>query len=329
MRRALDGAGVAYALKANPHPRIAHALAEIVDGADVSSGPEIERAIEAGFRSITFSGPGKTAAAVARAAAIGARITAEAEDQWSLIASYAGPRAVRVNPAGRVHAYRVAMGGVPSVFGVDEDALWSLPRPIGVQVFAGSMIDSPRGVMKSVVATLDLVERLGGVDWVSFGGGFTPGLDVTRLGALLRPALARFREATGRDATFGFELGRNLVADAGIYVARVVSVKTSRGERFAILDGGMNHALFATGHLGGEPAPAYSLADRPKELVHLCGPLCTPLDRFGRMMIASPRVGDLIVFPSRGAYGLTASPHGFISHEPPAELFVEDGVTTA
>ncbi|MEQ8983989.1 MAG: pyridoxal-dependent decarboxylase, exosortase A system-associated [Deltaproteobacteria bacterium] len=320
-------ASIAYALKANPHPRIAEALAPILDGVDVSSARELAIATSAGFAGerVTFSGPGKTASAIAAAQAAGARITAESEDQWARIGTYA-PRAVRVNPRARVHAYRVAMGGVPSPFGVDEEALWALPDPIGVQVFAGSVIDSPRGVMRSVTATLDLVERLGGVDWVSFGGGWTPDFDVERFGAMFGAAVDKFRAATGCAATMGFELGRHLVADAGIYVARVVSVKDSRGTRFVVLDGGLNHNLFATGHVGGDPPRVRNVSrSGPPEDVVICGPLCTPLDTFGNHRVAAPRVGDLFVFAERGAYGLTASPQAFIHHDPPAEIFASDG----
>src|SRR3712207_9356711 len=49
---------------------------------------------------------------------------------------------------------------------------------------------------------------------------------------------------------FLFELGRYLVADAGLYVTRVVDVKRMRGKTFVVTDGGMNHHLTATGNMG-------------------------------------------------------------------------------
>ena len=39
------------------------------------------------------------------------------------------------------------------------------------------------------------------------------------------------------------EPGRFLAAPCGVYLARVIRVKESRGERFAILEGGINHLL--------------------------------------------------------------------------------------
>jgi diaminopimelate decarboxylase len=39
--------------------------------------------------------------------------------------------------------------------------------------------------------------------------------------------------------------------------------------------------------------------------------------------------GDLVAVLQSGAYGLTASPTGFLSHPLPSEVLVEDGRATA
>ncbi len=49
-----------YAVKSNNHPFIAQTLAEMDFGLDVSSGRELEMALNAGASKIIFSGPGKT-----------------------------------------------------------------------------------------------------------------------------------------------------------------------------------------------------------------------------------------------------------------------------
>ena len=58
---------------------------------------------------------------------------------------------------------------------------------------------------------------------------------------------------------FLFELGRYLVADAGVYVTRAVDVKETRGKTFVVTDGGMNHHLTATGNMGQVFRKAYPL----------------------------------------------------------------------
>jgi diaminopimelate decarboxylase len=87
---------------------------------------------------------------------------------------------------------------------------------------------------------------------------------------------------------FVLEPGRYLVAEAGIYVARVLDIKTSRGKTFVVLDGGMHHHLAASGNLGqvikrNFPIAVLTKLDRAaSETVDVVGPLCTPLDVLGR-----------------------------------------------
>jgi diaminopimelate decarboxylase len=128
------------------------------------------------------------------------------------------------------------------------------------------------------------------------------------------------------------EPGRFLVNEAGIYVSRVTRVKDSRGKKFAVVDGGMHHHLAASGNLGQTIKRNYPVAvlnklglpqTQPTEVV---GPLCTPLDALARQADLPPvEAGDLFGVFQSGAYARTSSPHGFLSHDSPAEVMVADG----
>jgi diaminopimelate decarboxylase len=128
-----------------------------------------------------------------------------------------------------------------------------------------------------------------------------------------------------------FELGRYLVADAGLYVTRVIDVKDTRGTTFVVTDGGMNHHLTATGNMGQVFRKAFPLANLsrlagPTRTVTVAGPLCTPLDIFGtKVELGEPRVGDLVGVFYSGAYGYSASNLGFLSHATPAEVLLHEG----
>jgi diaminopimelate decarboxylase len=122
-------------------------------------------------------------------------------------------------------------------------------------------------------------------------------------------------------------LGRYLVAEAGIYVCRVLDRKASRGEIFLVTDGGLHHHLAASGNFGQVVRKNYPVAlgnrmqDPVREEVSVVGPLCTPLDLLAnRVELARAEPGDLFVVFQSGAYGLSASPAGFLSH--PAALVV-------
>jgi len=146
------------------------------------------------------------------------------------------------------------------------------------------------------------------------------------VGDRLAEALAT-RSAVLRDSRFAIELGRWLVAEAGVYLARVIDRKESGGETFLILDGGLHHQLAASGNFGTVVRRNYPLAVAHRmgavavETVNVVGPLCTPLDRLGDR-VAFPRAepGDLVAVFLAGAYGATASPSAFLGHPPAVEI---------
>jgi diaminopimelate decarboxylase len=97
-----------------------------------------------------------------------------------------------------------------------------------------------------------------------------------------------------------------------------------------VLDGGMNHHLAASGNLGmvirrNFPVAVATRLDAARDTeADVVGPLCTPLDALGRGIAVPDGVaeGDLVAVLQSGAYGRSASPLGFLSHEPPAEVWV-------
>ena len=117
------------------------------------------------------------------------------------------------------------------------------------------------------------------------------------------------------------ELGRYLVGESGVYVCRVIDRKISRGQVFLVTDGGLHHHLAASGNFGQVLRKNYPalIGNRvhgaQREKASIVGPLCTPLDLLAdRMEMAKADAGDLAVVLQSGAYGLTASPLGFLSH---------------
>jgi diaminopimelate decarboxylase len=130
-------------------------------------------------------------------------------------------------------------------------------------------------------------------------------------------------------ASLIIELGRYLVGEAGIYVARIVDRKVSRGQVFLVTDGGLNHHLAASGNFGqvlrkNHPVTISKRAEAGgTEVASVVGPLCTPLDLLAdRMTLPTAEVGDLVVVFQSGAYGASASPQSFLGHPHCAEVLV-------
>lgn len=246
------------------------------------------------------------------------------------------------------------MGGKPAPFGIDEELLdsaldFTLSHPSiefrGIHLFAGTQIlDSDvlltqyrKGAQIAKRVAVRLRKALHSLD---FGGGLgvpyfqhEHPLDL----AGLKTGLTNFDREIATDPDFSgtrlvVEPGRFLIAEAGVYITRVLDVKISRGKKFVILNGGMNHHLAASGNLGQTIkrnfpfAVANKWGEAPQETVEIVGPLCTPLDTLGRTL-AVPRVevGDLVAIFQSGAYARTASPLGFLSHPTPPEVLVNQG----
>ncbi|MET4896981.1 pyridoxal-dependent decarboxylase, exosortase A system-associated [Sphingomonadaceae bacterium jetA1] len=353
-RAAFAGVDLHYAIKANPFPPLLAAMAQWVDGFDVASSGELARVAGLG-RPISFAGPGKRDAELT--AAIRARVTinleSEGEAQRALaIAGALGitPRlAVRVNPDVELRGSGMKMGGRPSPFGIDADRVPALVRAIlsagadwrGFHIYAGSQALDAQAIVDTQGATVALAARLAEAagampPLVNLGGGFgvpyfagDRALDIDHVGAALAETLAE-RPAILGDSRFAIELGRWLVAEAGVYLARIVDRKESGGETFLILDGGLNHQLAASGNFGTVVRRNYPLAladamgAEGTQTVSVVGPLCTPLDRLGdRVALPPARVGDAVAIFLAGAYGATASPSAFLGHDPAAEVMAE------
>lgn len=337
-----------YAVKANPNADVVRSLHGRVDGLDVSSLGEVELALRAGWQAaqLSFAGPGKTPHELQQAVERGVLISVESIRELEAVAAMKKRARVRLrmNPAQRTQAYRVPMIGGPSPFGIDEEELAVAAEHLrrhastidfeGIHVHPGGQCTSVGAFTAAAAATLDLVERLGHpVRTVNFGGGFGvlglgEELDIEACGQRLGAMLKKFRSATGQNIEAVLELGRWLAGPAGLYVARVVSEKRSRGKHFVILDGGMNHHLGATGHLAPEDAPRVAMLnlsrpDAPKTKRIITGPLCTPLDTFGEVELPEPQVGDLLAVTNSGAYGYTFSPLLFLGHPAPVEVVTQ------
>jgi diaminopimelate decarboxylase len=131
---------------------------------------------------------------------------------------------------------------------------------------------------------------------------------------------------------FVVEPGRYLVGEAGIYVTRVNTVKISRGKKFLVVDGGLNHHLAASGNFGQVIKRNFpivilnKIGEEPCETADIVGPLCTPLDVLGRdVRVPVVEVGDYVAILQSGAYARSASPISFLSHQSPPEILVSNG----
>lgn len=345
-----------YAMKANPMPAVVQHFANLVDGIDVASMGEMKVALDSTMtpENISFAGPGKRIEELSCAVAAGIVLNMESEQEMEHIARIGKqlgicPKvAVRVNPYFELKSSGMKMGGGPKQFGVDAERVPAMLKRLnelgldfeGFHIFSGSQNLKVASIQEAHEKTLQLGMRLAEqtpspTRRLNIGGGFGipyfPGecdLDVAAIGENLRRLLPEVKKRLP-DTQIVIELGRFLVADAGIYVCKVLERKLSREQVFLVTDGGLHHHLAASGNFGQVIRKNYPVVvgnkvyEGKRETVSVVGPLCTPLDLLAdKMEMAEVEAGDLIVVFQSGAYGLTASPTAFLSHPVPVEVLV-------
>jgi len=357
LRRHLpEGILLHYAMKANPMPAVVQHLASIVDGIDVASAGEMKVALDTMLApdKISFAGPGKRSSELRRAVAAGVTINVESEQELRVIVELGEclgitpSVAIRVNPDFELKSSGMKMGGGAKPFGIDVERVPNLLRLlvslklnfVGLHIFSGSQNLNSAAIQEAQLKSLQLGIRLTEhiptpMRLLNIGGGFGvpyfPGeerLDLVVIGENMQPMIQAFRKQLP-ETLVAIELGRYMVAEAGIYVCRVLERKESRGKIFLITDGGMHHHLAASGNLGQVIRKNFPVIignrvqDTEKEMASIVGPLCTPLDLLAEeMMLPKAVAGDLVVVLQSGAYGLSVSPTAFLNHPLPEEILV-------
>jgi diaminopimelate decarboxylase len=363
IRRVRDvlGTEVSYSVKANPSLGVCQLIArEREAGAEVASSGELAVARAAGFEpeDIVFAGPGKTDDELRMVVEEGIFAdNAESLNEIDRLATIAGRAerrigvGLRINPTAQLMGSQMRMGGTVGQFGIDQTELEEAVRKTlshpelflrGIHVYTATqvfevepLLEHCRNILEIALEAADHAGQP--LQMIDFGGGFgvpyfekMVEFDLEGFGEGFRELLVTYRSDPRLEGCrFLFELGRYLVADAGVYVTRVVDVKQMRGKTFVVTDGGMNHHLTATGNMGQVFRKSYPLLNLsrmsgvPEEGVAVAGPCCTPLDMFGsNIPLTEPEVGDLIGVFYSGAYGFSASNLGFLSHPAPAEVLL-------
>lgn len=342
---------LAYAVKSNPGAPLLRTFADQGAWFDCASAGEIAHVLAAGGTgpSMVVAGPAKSERDLNAAVYAGARVQVDGiEDVQRLDALHDGPPlrvSVRVNPiAGVSERAAIIGGGGPSAFGVDEEdlddflgqaAAYSRVAVTGLQVFAASNELDAATLLGNHATALSIGRRMAAehgidLDLIDIGGGlgipYADGdeeLDIEALGAGHADLLAEHDWFTGH---LLLEPGRWLSGPCGVYAARVIRTKLSRGVRFAMLEGGINHLLRPL--MTGQSFPVTAV--RPRDFENgshgtvakftLAGPLCTSLDRVGTGLLPENlAAGDVVVFGQAGAYAFTQAMTHFLSHPAPEQ----------
>ncbi len=313
--RAHEGPGeVVFASKAFPCTAVLRVFAEEGLGCDVASGGELHLALRAGFdpERLYLHGNAKSEAELELAleAGVGTVVIDNEQEADRLQALGGGPRLlIRVVPGVDADTHEhILTGQAGSKFGMPPDAARALAERIdvaGLHMHIGSQLRSLDPYRRAVAA----LARVGDFEVYDLGGGlgvnYVPGDDVVSPADWVTGVVAAAHAELGETRSLVLEPGRALVANAGVTLYRVESVKPgAAGEQIVAVDGGMSDNLRPM--LYGAAYDA-ALADR----IGAGGSACTVVGKHcesGDVLVRDvelpdPRPGDVLVTPATGAYG--------------------------
>ena len=348
LRESFPDADVAYAVKANTTRAVLETLAATGVDAECAAAGEVERALDAGFpasrvRYTAVNPPARDLDHVCSLDGVDEMtVTVGAEDTLDRVAArgFDGPLCVRVNPGvGAGHHAKVSTGAEPK-FGVPYDRAADFAREAadrgfdlaGIHAHAGSGIsgDDLAAHRELVRRMGDLARELGNLDlsFVAVGGGFgvpyREAEDPLDLGAVAEAT----REALGRvEPRLAIEPGRYFVADAGVLLTTVNTVKETPETTVVGIDAGMTTllrpAMYDAYHAVRSLEP--DRPPRPPVSCEISGPVCETADVLGRdRTLPDPPRGDLLAVGNAGAYGYEMSSQ-YNSRPRPAVVALDGG----
>ncbi len=347
LQAAFPDAEVAYAVKANAVAPVLATLSDAGLAAECASAGEVSRALAAGFDAadVRYTAVNPPARDLDRVCALEGDlvVTVGAADTLDRLAErgFSGRVCVRVNPGvGAGHHEKVATGAEPK-FGVPYDRATEVAAAVredpdlelvGWHAHVGSGVSG-----EDLAAHRELVERVAAlarevpVAFASVGGGLgvparedEPPLDLAAVADATRAAF-------DCDARLAIEPGRYLVADAGVLLTRVTTVKPTPTTTVVGVDAGMTDllrpALYDAHHPVRSLAP--DAGDRDPVGCEVAGPVCETADVLGRdRALPAPARGDLLAVGVAGAYGYEMASTYNSRPRPPVAVVGDDPGST-
>ena len=335
---------VRFAQKACSNIHILRLMREQGVKVDSVSLGEIERALAAGYDpqadqdSIVFTADLIDSATLARVHELQIPVNAGSVDMLEQLGQVSPGHRVwlRVNPGfGHGHSQKTNTGGENSKHGIWYSdlpaALEVLQRYnlklVGIHMHIGSGVDY--GHLEQVCGAMvrQVIEFGQDLEAISAGGGLSVPyregeevIDTDHYFGLWNGARDKIAAHLGHPVKLEIEPGRFLVAESGVLVAQVRSVKAMGSRHFVLIDAGFNDLMRPSmygsyHHITALAADGRDLTQAPVVETVVAGPLCESGDVFtqqegGKVETrALPQVvpGDYLVLHDTGAYGASMS----------------------
>lgn len=333
-----------YAMKANHAVPVMETIRDAGLGIDAVSPAELLFALRLGFdpERILFSANNMTDEEMRMAHDAGVVINVgELSRLEKLGREFPGSSVcVRLNPQiGAGHHEHVITAGEKSKFGIPVEQIDRIQevakrhtlRIRGLHQHIGSGILDTETLWKAISVILDASRSFDTLDFINVGGGlgipYRPdetGLDMELFDSLIVAPLKDFIAShPSKNLSIWFEPGRYLVAESGVLLSQVNTIKESSHRTFAGTDSGMNHLIRPAMYGAYHEVRNLTHPDGPAVTYDVVGNICESADFFARdREVSRLSEGDVIAVMNAGAYGISmASTYNMRSL--PAEVWID------
>ena len=349
---------ILYAYKANTSLALCSILKRQGAGADVVSGGELLTARKLGLegKDIMYTNNSKTTEEIGYALESGVIINADSVPDLMMIQDEASKKkktakiSFRINPGvdPKTHA-KIATGLKGSKFGVHidrEDAFNAYKAAssleniqiAGVQTHIGSQIKEVAPFVDAAEKVMEFALRLKKdlnlkLEYVDLGGGLGVPYQEEKtakpedLAAAVVPVIEKWNKLLGYEPALWLEPGRYLVANTGMVLTRVQTVKETPYKKFINTDAGFNTLIRPAMYDAYHRIEIVGKEKEPKtEKYDVAGNVCESGDLFAKdRMLPKAQAGDLLAIMDAGAYGYSMAGRYNTRMMPPEVLIRSNG----
>ncbi len=335
---------VRFAQKACSNIHILRLMREQGVKVDSVSLGEIERALAAGYdpqqhpEDIVFTADLIDDATLERVKELQIPVNAGSVDMLSQLGEVSPGHRVwlRVNPGfGHGHSQKTNTGGENSKHGIWYShlpaALEVMRRYqlqlVGIHMHIGSGVDYAHLEQVCGAMVRQVIEFGQDLQAISAGGGLSipyredeEAIDTDHYYGLWNAAREQVAKHLGHPVKLEIEPGRFLVAESGVLVSQVRSVKEMGSRHFVLIDAGFNDLMRPSmygsyHHISALAADGRDLSAAPMIETVVAGPLCESGDVFTQQeggkvetrLLPDVAPGDYLVLHDTGAYGASMS----------------------
>ena len=337
---------ICFSVKSNSNPKILRMLKGLGAGADVVSGGELLKVLNAGIspKKIVFSGVGKSTDELKMA--IKRKILLINTESYSEIAlinklSKSSKRktsiGLRLNPDIDAKTLgKISTGRAEDKFGLSRKKLLEVCKNLkefkhiqlnSLSVHIGSQILTDVPFKKTLKVIEEIIRKTKThFKFIDLGGGF----GISYSSKEKRIKLDKYSNLVDKfkkkyNCNIIFEPGRAIIGNTGILVSKIQYIKNSNSKSFVIIDAGMNDfmrpALYGAYH---SIVPLIKSKGRSMKNLEFVGPICETSCKFSSYKkYYKIKEEDYVAILDVGAYGSVLSSN-YNTKPLPAEILIDN-----